>query len=252
MAAVVIGESERICSRCGVAKPANLEFFSLKRPDRLNARCKPCVSEIGRLRWADPDYHAKQIAKRAIKYREPAFQEKERLRQEKRNTDPDHIASEVARQKRRSSDPEYQKSELLRGRRRRESPVHRARVSEYGKKWYAANFARQAKKGQAWYLANREKVREKRNSPLARHHTNKWLRKHLKKNPHLRVIRNVAVAVSEILKEGRISGSFRFLPYKQSGVTRTFRAPVCYRNDLEELRQCVACGSHPAASFIQD
>jgi hypothetical protein len=202
MADVVIGESERICSRCGLAKPANLEFFSLKRPGQLNARCKPCILEVGRLRWADPDYHAKAIAKRAIKYREPAFREKERLRQEKRKADPGYIASEIDRQKRRSCDPDYQKSELVRGIRRRESPVHRAKVSEYGKKWYAANVERQAKSSEAWYQANREKVRAKRNSQSGRDRTNKWLRSHLKKNPHLKVIRNVGVAVSEILKEG--------------------------------------------------
>ncbi len=130
MADLVIDESEKVCSRCGRSKRATTEFFSPKRA-ALNTRCKVCVAEVGRLRWSDPDYHAKQMAKRAIKYAEPPFQEKERSRQRARQADPAHIAKEAARQQRRKADPVHQANEVQRGRKRREHEEYRAKVRNY-------------------------------------------------------------------------------------------------------------------------
>lgn len=214
MAEVCIGEPAKVCSRCGQEKLATIEFFSRKRAG-WNTRCKVCVAEVGRLRWADPEYHAGQIAKRAVKYADPCFQEKERLRQLARSQSPKHIASEQARQKRRSADPLHQQKELERGRRRREADEHRAKVRAYGKKWYANNTSRRADASGAWYKANKQAVQAKRSEPSSRERTNKWMREHLRKHPHLKVLRSVGAAIAEILKDGHISGGFRYLPYSK-------------------------------------
>lgn len=215
MADPVIGEPGRVCSRCGLIKPANLEFFSPKRSG-LNTRCKICVAEFGRLRWSDPDYHAKQIAKRSVKYADPSFQEKERLRQQGRQADPVHIAAEAERQKKRLADPSHQQRELERARRRRTDPEYRAKVSKFGKKWYAAKKVERAAKGKAWYDKNRDQLIAKRSQPEARERTNRWTRSHLRKNPHLKVNRSVGAAISEILKAGCVKGAFRWLPYSKA------------------------------------
>lgn len=227
MAEAVTGEPKKVCSGCGLAKPANIEFFSPKRTG-LNTRCKVCVAEAGRLRWADPDYHAKALAKRAVKYADPSFQERERARQRKRQDDPGHVAAEVDRQKRRAADPEHQRKETERGRRRRANEAYRAKVSEYGKQWYAANTARHAESGKSWYDSNRAGVQAKRSHPTARERTNTWTRLHLRKNPHLKVLRSVGSAIAEILKEGRISGALRYLPYT--------RAELCSHLERQFLR----------------
>jgi hypothetical protein len=186
------------------------------------------------MRWSDPVYLAKENAKRAVRYADPSFQKKERLRQEKRSADPTYIASEIARQKRRAADPKYQAKEVERNRRRRADEDYRAKVSAYGKKWYAENTARHANSVKSWYDKNRHEVRAKRSTPAARERTNKWTRDHLRKNPHLKVIRSVGGAISEILKEGRISGSFRFLPYTKaqlrSHLERQFLSGMTWEN----------------------
>lgn len=233
MADTVIGASHRICTRCGLSKPANLEFFSPKRSG-LTSRCKLCVAEVGRLRWAKPDYHAEALRRRHIKYATTEFQEKEARRQQQRKSDPVHRAKEVSRQKRREADPVYQQKETERNLKRRANEEYRAKIREYSKKWHAANLARHAESAKSWYKKNWAEVRAKRNHPVTRERTNKWTRDHLKKNPHLKVIRSVGSAISEILREGRISGAFRFLPYTKvdlrSHLERQFVSGMSWEN----------------------
>lgn len=215
MADPVINEPEKVCSRCSTSKPENTEFFSPKRSG-LNTRCKACVAEVGRLRWADPAYHAEAIRVRRIRYAEPPFQAKEARRQQQRNADPAHRAREAERQKRRAADLVHQQKETERNRRRRSSEAYRAKIRSYSKKWYAANAVKHAVTSKSQYDRNRDHIRAKRAEPSARERTNNWTRAHLRKHPHLKVQRSVGTAISEILKEGRVSGAFRHLPYKRA------------------------------------
>jgi hypothetical protein len=214
----IVGPMHKTCSKCQESKPATAEFFTRRKDSKVGwtSRCKSCIAAAGRARWSDPDYHAKALAGRAVKYADPAFQEKERLRQQKRKADPVHIAAEVSRQKRRAADPDHQRKEVERGQRRREDETYRAKVSAFGKKWYAANTARHNDAARSWYDSNRDAVRAKRSSPSSRARTNNWTRSHHRKHPHLKVLRSVGSAISEILKEGRVSGGFRFLPYSRN------------------------------------
>lgn len=214
MADLELPHPERICTKCGAAKPATREFFSKKRGG-LNTQCKACICELGKSRWASPEYRAREMAKRKIRYADPAFQEKERRRQDKRNADPVHLAKEAARQKRRNADPVHRQKELERGLRRREQEEYRAKVRAFARKWYAANRIKRLELGRTWYSENRAKVRAKRSSPTAREKNKRWNRRHLQKNPHLKLVRNVGVAIAEILKAGSVRGGFRFLPYSK-------------------------------------
>lgn len=218
MADLLINEPVKVCTRCLKSKPLTTEFFSARSDARCGfvSRCKLCVAEIGRIRWTDPEHLARENAKRAVRYANPDFQNRERARQERRKANPLHVESEKARQKRRKASPEFQQKERERSSRRRSDSAYQDKMRSYQKKWYAANAEQRSKITRSWYESNKERLRAHRNSPEIRSRSNKWTREHLKKNPHLKVIRSVGSAIAEILKCGRTSGAFRFLPYTKA------------------------------------
>jgi hypothetical protein len=212
MADTVISEPEKVCTKCEVSKPATTKFFAPRKSRAcwLRPICRACQAANARNRYADPEYHAVIIARRAS---DPALKAREVIRNKVRLADAAHQAKEAERHKNRLLDPDYRRRELERGRRRRADPEHRAKTSEFGKNWYVANKASRADKSKAWYEKHRGDLMEWRRGKEYREHTNKWLRSHHQKHPDRKLQRNVGVAICTVLQDGGAPGAFRHLPY---------------------------------------
>lgn len=255
MAEPVIGESLRTCTKCELQKPATFEFFSAKKTSKSGfvSHCKSCVAEAGRATWADPEYRARETAKRHVRYAEPDFREKEAKRQARRNSDPVHLAKEAERQKRRQADSAHLEKERVRGAKRRTKEAYRARVQEYGKSWYAKNHARHAVTGKKRYELRRSEIAALRADPQRRQRANQWTRAHLKKNPWLKVQRALGARMAEVLKAGTTRGAFRHLPYSYSQLRahleRQFQCGMSWENYGSEWHVDHVL---PVASFTVD
>lgn len=211
MADPVIADRLRICTKCSEAKLETNEFFELRTDQggRFRSQCRVCIATKARQRYSSSDQPTKAKERRS----RPDYVEREKQRWNRRKVRPDYRESERLRQAKRAADPVHQDKELHRGRTRRADPIFREKVSKFGKRWYQSNKQRRAELSRKWYELNRAKIKSKRKTEEYRERSRAWLREHLRKNPALKLQRNVTTVISEVLRDGGTPGAFRHLPY---------------------------------------
>jgi len=163
----------RLCTKCGVEKPATPEFFGKAKLGLhgLRAQCKPCCRAYNRV-WQSYDYakNPERYLKRCQDYRDRHAEEYRRRQRERVRPDRKSYMEEYHRSRR--DEEKRVREEAERNRKPTEEERSAARKA-YQRLYYALNKNKYASRSKMWREQNgdraRELARDRRAKDPARH-----------------------------------------------------------------------------------
>jgi hypothetical protein len=219
-------ETEKVCTKCFVSKPANTEFFlgskSRAGKFRLDGSCRLCRA-AAKLAWAraarlDPakcaEMKAAARAAAAKRREDPVYRAKQNAVNKANRADPEYRAREAVSRRAYFADTANRVKLAAARKARREDPILGAadRAKREGNRARKAELDRALRQDPEWRSRKVAYQREWDAKPANRRRRNQRLVAKRKQQPHVKVQQNARSVIRSMIKQGS-KGCIRHLPY---------------------------------------